>query len=186
MKKIVIFASGGGSNAESIVNHFKNNNKVEVPSFFVNKPNAGAIYRAATHHIPCVVFNREEFNNGFILEKLLEINPDLIILAGFLWLMPPEIVTVFQGKILNIHPALLPKYGGKGMHGMNVHRSVKEAGEKESGITIHYVNEKYDDGNIIFQGKCTIDNNDTPEDIGEKVLKLEHKYYALEIEKLLN
>lgn len=186
IKKIVIFASGGGSNAESIINHFKENSSVEVSSFFVNNPKAGAIQRAENDNIQCVVFNREEFINGTILDRLNSIKPDLIVLAGFLWLMPSDIVNTFPNKIINIHPALLPKYGGKGMHGMNVHTAVKEAGDKESGMTIHYVNEKYDDGNIIFQGKCEITNEDSVEDIAAKVLQLEHQYYASEIEKLLN
>ena len=186
IKKIVIFASGGGSNAESIINHFKENSSVEVSSFFVNNLNAGAIQRAENHNIPCIIFNREEFKSGDILKELDVINPDLIVLAGFLWLIPFDIVKAFPNKIVNIHPALLPKYGGKGMHGMNVHTAVKEAGDKESGMTIHYVNEKYDDGNIIFQGKCEITNEDSVEDIAAKVLQLEHQYYASEIEKLLN
>ena len=183
-KKIVVFASGGGSNAESIINYIKGKD-VEVSSFFVNNPNAGAIERAKNNDIPCIVFNREEFKNGIILKQLQSLNPDLIVLAGFLWLIPTELVKAFPNKIINIHPALLPKFGGKGMHGMNVHRAVKETGETESGPTIHYVNEKYDDGNIIFQGKCTITKEDTAEVIAAKVLKLEHKYYPIEIEKLL-
>ena len=185
-KRIVIFASGGGSNAESIINYFKNNEQVEISSFFVNKAEAGAIQRAENHNIPCVVFNREEFKNGDVLDKLNSIKPDLIVLAGFLWLIPSEIVKAYQNRIVNIHPALLPKYGGKGMHGMNVHRAVKEAGDLESGMTIHYVTENYDEGNIIFQGKCQITSDDTAEDIAGKVLQLEHKYYVMEIEKMLN
>ena len=185
VKRIVIFASGGGSNAESIINHFSKNYNVEVSSLFVNNTNARSIDRAKFHNIPCVVFNREEFKREEVLNKLKDINPDLIVLAGFLWLIPSNMLKAFPNKIVNIHPALLPKYGGKGMHGMNVHQAVKEAGDKESGMTIHYVNENYDDGNIIFQGKCEITFDDTAEDIAAKVLKLEHKHYAKVIENLL-
>ena len=184
MKKIVIFASGGGSNAESIINHFKDK-EVEVSAFFVNNPNAGAIKRAANHNIPCVVFNREEFKSGEVLDKLNAINPDLIVLAGFLWLIPSDMVKAYPNKIINIHPALLPKFGGKGMHGSNVHIAVKEAGEIESGPTIHFVNEHYDEGNIIHQAKCVILPTDTADDIAAKVLKLEHEHYPKVIEKLL-
>jgi len=183
-KKIVIFASGGGSNAESIINYFKGK-EIEISSFFVNNPNAGAIQRAKNHNITCVVFSREEFKKGKTLKQIQNINPDLIVLAGFLWLIPPEMIKAFPNKIINIHPALLPKFGGKGMYGMNVHKAVKEAGEKESGPTIHYVNENYDEGNIIFQAKCSIDENDTPKDIASKVLKLEHKHYPETLRKLL-
>ena len=185
-KKIVIFASGGGSNAETIVNYFQKKDQVKIASFFVNNSQAYAIERAKNIEIPCVVFNKEQFGNGYILEMLNEIEPDLIILAGFLWLIPKNIIDKYQNKIINIHPALLPKYGGKGMHGMNVHTAVKENGETESGITIHFVNEKYDEGNIIFQEKCTISQNDTPEDIAKRVLELEHKHFPIEIDKLLN
>ena len=185
MKKIVIFASGGGSNAESILHHIKDKN-IECSSFFVNNPKAGAIDRAQNHNIACEVFNREEFNGGKVLAQLKSINPDLIVLAGFLWLIPSDIVKAFPNKIINIHPALLPKFGGKGMHGMNVHKAVKIEGETESGPTIHYVNEKYDEGNMIFQAKCKIEANDTPEDIAAKVLKLEHEHYPKVVVNLLN
>lgn len=184
MKEIVIFASGGGSNAESIINYF-NNSEVAVASIFVNNPNAGAIKRALNYNIPCVIFNKEEFKSGEILEKLNHIKPDLIVLAGFLWLIPSEIVKAYPNKIVNIHPALLPKFGGKGMHGINVHKAVKKAGETETGPTIHYVNEHYDEGNIIYQAKCKIELKDTSEDIAQKVLELEHEFYPKIIEKLL-
>jgi len=184
-KKIVIFASGGGSNAESILHYFKSNPIVEIRSFFINNPRAFVIERAKQHNIPYSIFTREEYQNGKVLDQLKSINPDLIVLAGFLWLIPTNFVKQFPNKIINIHPALLPNYGGKGMYGMNVHKAVKEASETESGMTIHYVNEKYDEGNIIFQGRCSIDRQDTIQDIAAKVLKLEHKHYPKEIEKLL-
>lgn len=184
VKKIVIFASGGGSNAEEIINHFEGKN-IEVSAFFVNNPNAGAIQKAKNHGIPYVVFDRDALKSGAILKNLNAINPNLIVLAGFLWLIPSDIVKRFPNKIINIHPALLPKFGGKGMHGIHVHKAVKEAKEIESGPTIHFVNENYDEGDIIFQAKCKIKNNDTVEDIANKVLRLEHKYYPKVIEKIL-
>ena len=184
MKKIVIFASGGGSNAESIINYLKGK-EVEVSSIFVNKTDAGVIQIAENHNIPCVIFNRQEFNSSIVLDQIKAINPDLVVLAGFLWLIPANIVMEFPNKIVNIHPSLLPKYGGKGMHGINVHKAVKAAGESESGMTIHFVNDNYDEGNIIFQGKCKINTNDSPDDIARKVLKWEHIHYPKIIDSLL-
>lgn len=184
-KKIVIFASGGGSNAQSIIDYFHGNEQVEISSIFTNNPNAGVIERARQHNIPHVVFDREAFHHGDVLNQLRHLQPDLIILAGFLWLIPSEIVAAFPRKIINIHPALLPKFGGPGMYGMNVHKAVKEAGGTTSGMTIHYVNERYDEGGIIFQGVCSIEPHHTAQDIAANVLQLEHLHYPKIIEKLL-
>ena len=186
MKSIVIFASGSGSNAQQIVEYFSVSCVARVCSIFSNRENAYVLQRAKNLNIPSLVFNRKDFyDTGLILNKLEDINPDLITLAGFLWKVPEKIVTAFPKRIINIHPALLPSYGGKGMYGINVHRAVIENREKASGITIHYVNENYDEGAIIFQAKCEIDEHDTPETLAEKVHVLEHKYYPKTIEQIL-
>jgi phosphoribosylglycinamide formyltransferase-1 len=185
MKKIVIFASGSGTNAENIVLHF---NKIEVAKvvyIFSNNVNAKVLERAKNLNIPTEVFSKEEFNGDKVLQKLNSIQPDLIILAGFLLKFPNNCVAAFPNKIINIHPALLPKYGGKGMYGMNVHRTVVENNEPETGITIHYVNENYDEGNIIFQKSVPLSGNETPEEVAAKVYKLEQKWFPEVIEKLI-
>ncbi len=185
MKKIIVFASGSGSNAEQIIKHCQETNVMEVVRVYTNNPSAKVIDRANSLQIPVGVFTREDFNNGKILEKLLQENPDLIVLAGFLWKFPEAIVKEFPNKIINIHPALLPKYGGKGMYGMNVHQAVLDNKEKETGITIHYVNEQYDEGAIIFQKSVTIEDCTTADAIAEKIHILEHQYFSEVIEKLL-
>ena len=186
MNNIILFASGSGTNVENIVNFFKENPEVNVSYVLTNKPDAYVIQRAKKLNIPVRIFNRKDFyKNGAILDFLKELNPDLIVLAGFLWLIPSNIISAFPGKIINIHPALLPKYGGKGMFGNRVHEAVVENNEKESGITIHYVNEKYDEGNIIFQARCSITPDDTPDKVAEKVHKLEYEHFPKVIEKLL-
>lgn len=178
IKRIAIFASGNGSNAENIFNYFKGNNDVEVVSFFSNKKNAFVLQRAEKLKIQSFYFPNSEFRNGEeIITKLKSQDIDLIVLAGFLLMIPKNIITAFPDKILNIHPALLPKYGGKGMYGDNVHKAVKSAGELESGITIHLVNEHYDMGEHIFQIKCKIQENDSYIDIADKVHSLEYKYF---------
>ncbi|MCX2744522.1 phosphoribosylglycinamide formyltransferase [Mangrovivirga sp. M17] len=185
-KKIAIFASGSGTNAKAIIDHFKDSKEIEVALVLTNKPDAGVIDYAVENNISHLVFNREslyESNELIILMQSEGI--DLIVLAGFLWLIPESMVKDFPGKIINIHPALLPKYGGKGMYGKKVHEAVIEAGEKESGLTIHYVNNKYDEGNIIFQAKVKVDPKDTPETLAQKVLQQEHKHYKKVIEKIL-
>lgn len=186
MKKIVIFASGGGSNAEAIMKHFKGIENVAVACVFTNNPNAGVLQKAKVYGVPSVVFNREELNGSTVLDKLSALNPDLIVLAGFLWKFPEAIVKAYPDKIINIHPALLPNYGGKGMYGLHVHTAVHNNKEIESGITIHFVNEHYDEGNIIFQANVALDDCATPQDIAAKVLQLEHKFLPTVIEDLLS
>lgn len=185
MKNIVIFASGSGSNAETIIRHFQNNSIINVAAIFTNKSDAGVIQRAKNHNIPHHIFSKSEFQDISFLNQLSHYHPDLIILAGFLLKIPEFMVEAYPNKIINIHPALLPKYGGKGMYGINVHRAVFENQEKESGMTIHFVNEHYDEGNIIFQESTDITNCQSPEEVAAKVLLLEHKNFPIVIEKLL-
>ncbi len=185
MKKIVLFASGSGSNVENIILYFKSNSVIEVTGVFCNNPSAKVIDRALQYQIPVIVFSKEELNNDFVLAKLLEFQPDIIVLAGFLWRLPTSIIENFPNKIINIHPALLPKYGGKGMYGMNVHAAVIENRDSETGITIHHVNENYDEGNIIFQESIKIDDCKSPEEIASRIRKLEQKRFPAIIEKFL-
>jgi phosphoribosylglycinamide formyltransferase-1 len=184
VKRIALFASGSGSNAQNIIEYFSENELVAVDSVWSNNPDAYALERAKKFGIDTFVFTKEEFRNtNFVVEELQKREVNLIVLAGFLWLIPINLIQNF--RIVNIHPALLPKYGGKGMYGMNVHRSVVENGDSESGISIHFVNEKYDDGEIIFQAKCDVLTNDSPEDVAIKVHQLEYKYFPVVIEKVL-
>jgi phosphoribosylglycinamide formyltransferase 1 len=185
MKKIVIFASGSGSNTEKIILHFKNSSQGNVVAILTNNTYAKVLEKAKEHHIPAVIFNKEELSQGFILDKINIIKPDLIVLAGFLLMFPKTIINQYPNKIINIHPALLPKYGGKGMYGMHVHKAVLENKERETGITIHYVNEHYDEGKFVFQKSVNIQNCTTAEEIAEKVLALEHQNFSVVIEKLL-
>jgi len=185
MKNIIIFASGSGSNAEIIINHFKNSTFAKVVAIFTNKPNAGVIQRAKKHEIPSEVFSKDNFQDEKLLDLIKKYNPDLIVLAGFLLKVPDYLIKNFPNKIVNIHPALLPDYGGKGMYGLNVHKAVFENKEKFSGMTIHYVNENYDEGNIIFQENTDISDCISPEEVALKVLSLEHKNYSVVIEKVL-
>ncbi len=183
-KKIALLASGSGSNAQNIIEYFSDNEHVIVDSLWSNRPDSYALERARNFQVETFVFNREEFANGnFVVEKLLERGIDLIVLAGFLWLVPSNLIQNF--KIINIHPALLPNYGGKGMYGMKVHEAVVENKEVESGISIHFVNDKYDEGELIFQAKCPILPNDSPEDVANKIHELEYKYFPEVIEKVL-
>ncbi|MBK3519455.1 phosphoribosylglycinamide formyltransferase [Carboxylicivirga marina] len=187
MKKIVLFASGSGSNVENIVKYFKENQKVEISKVYTNNPNAYVIERCKTLGVPCQIFGRKEFRENLaVLNDLNAIQPDLIVLAGFLWLVPSAYVEAYPDKIINIHPALLPNYGGKGMFGSHVHESVVANNESESGITIHFVNEKYDDGNVIRQEKCKVVDTDTADDVANKVHDLEYKYFPITIKELLN
>ena len=186
MKNIAIFATGGGSNAQKIIEHFENNDAANISLIISNKKTAGVLERAAAKNIPTLIINREEFyQSENILQKLDTFQIDFIVLAGFLWLMPTYMVKKYANKVVNIHPALLPKYGGKGMYGMNVHRAVHAAQEAESGMTIHYVNEHYDEGGIIFQAKCSLQPTDSPDDIAKRVLQLEHQYYSQVLENLI-
>ncbi len=186
MKNIVIFASGGGSNAARIMEYFSGHNAIAVNAVFTNNPGAGVIQKAIDYNVPAIIFTRDELNGGKVLEQLKEFNPSVIVLAGFLWKFPPDIIAAYTGKVVNIHPALLPKYGGKGMYGINVHRAVLENKEAESGITIHYVNENYDEGNIIFQERVAVDACATAEEIAAKVLELEHRHFPEIISGLLD
>lgn len=186
IKKLAVFASGNGSNAEKIFEHFKEIDHVEVALLLTNNPKALVIERAKKHHVPVEVFDRKRFyDTPEIIDILRAQEIDLIVLAGFMWLVPPALVSAFPNRIVNIHPALLPKYGGKGMYGDFVHKAVLEAKEKESGITIHYVNEHYDEGQIIFQERCAVDADDTPETLAAKIHRLEHRYYPQVIENIL-
>ncbi|ALM20930.1 phosphoribosylglycinamide formyltransferase [Nonlabens sp. MIC269] len=187
MKKIVIFASGNGSNAQAIINHFENNDQVQVTHILSNKPNAFVLKRATQAGIEGISFNKFAFAKaGSIHSILKQINPDLIVLAGFLWKIPEFMVEEFPNRIVNIHPALLPKYGGKGMYGNHVHGAVLSNKEKESGITIHYVNEHYDEGGIIHQATCPVLMNDTIESLANRIHQLEHEHFPVTIEKLLS
>lgn len=184
VKKIALFASGSGTNAENIIKYFSGNEYVEVDSLWSNKPDAYALKRAQKWNVETFVFNREQFyHSDEVFTILNNRNIDLIVLAGFLWLIPSNLVQHFT--ILNIHPALLPKYGGKGMYGMNVHKAVVASGDKESGISVHYVNDKYDEGKLIFQAKCPVLSSDTAEDVAEKIHALEYEHFPKVIERVL-
>ena len=186
MKRIAIFASGSGSNAENIAGYFENSTIARVEAIYCNNPKAPVIQRAARLNIPLVLFDREEFYaEETVLRDLQSRKIDLIVLAGFLWLVPGNLTRAFSGKIVNIHPALLPKFGGKGMYGMAVHEAVIEAGEKESGITIHLIDEVYDRGKILLQVKCPVMPGDTPEALAERVHQLEYEHYPKAIEQLV-
>lgn len=186
MKRIAIFASGSGSNAEQIVKHFNKTGTASVDAIYTNNPKAFVIQRANNLKIPAIVFDREKFYSGdYILRDLLSRKIDLIVLAGFLWLVPGNLNRAFPRKIVNIHPALLPKYGGKGMYGMAVHEAVVDAGETESGITIHLIDDVYDRGEILLQATCPVLADDTPESLAERIHQLEYEHYPKTIEKLL-
>lgn len=185
MKNIVLFASGGGSNAEQIMSYFSQSKSVKVVLVLSNNANAGVLAKAEAYAIPSFVFTKEELNTGFVLRHLHAFNPHLIVLAGFLLKFPADIIEAYPQRVINIHPALLPKYGGKGMYGLHVHRAVLENKEKESGITIHYVNNNYDEGNTIFQQAVAIEECLSPEEVALKVLALEHEHFPRVIEQLL-
>ena len=184
---ILIFASGSGTNAEQIIRHFSPMTNVKVAGVYTNNPSAFVIERAKEHNVPAFVFSREQLNDpNALLAELKTKTPNLIVLAGFLWKIPPHIVEAFPNKIINIHPSLLPKFGGKGMFGRHVHQSVIDAKEVESGISIHYVNSQYDKGAVIFQAKITVDVKETPESLAQKIHKLEHQHFPEQIEKSLS
>ncbi len=187
MKKIAIFASGSGSNAENIARYLETHKHIKVDLILSNKKNAYVLERAKKLNIASYVFSKDElYNTNKIKDLLLYKNIDLIVLAGFLLLIPKHLINAFPNRIINIHPALLPKYGGKGMYGDRVHQKVLENQDKESGITIHYVNEHYDEGQIIHQSKFTVEPDDRVEDIAQKAHELEYKYYPRVIEQLLS
>lgn len=185
-KRIAIFASGSGSNAQKIMEHFKNHNEGEVAIVLTNNPEAYVLQRADNFEVPSHIFTRREFyNTDDVIQLLKNLQIDIIILAGFLWLIPENLLKAFPNKIINLHPALLPKYGGKGMYGDNVHKAILEAGDAESGITIHFVNENFDEGEIIHQSRFHIDKGDDIEMIKFKGQQLEHLHYPKVIEVLL-
>jgi phosphoribosylglycinamide formyltransferase-1 len=184
MRNIAIFASGSGSNAENIIKYFSNRNSAKVVGVFSNRSDAYVLQRAERLGVPSYFFDRNDFYISSKVTDLLDgLKVDFIVLAGFLWLVPATLTSRYSGKIVNIHPALLPSYGGKGMYGARVHSAVIKNKEKESGITIHFVNEKYDEGDIIFQAKCSISVNDTPESLANKIHELEYKHYPRVIEE---
>ena len=183
MKRIAIFASGAGTNAENLIKYFQGHKDIHVALLVCNKPGAGAIDKAEDLGVPTLMVNREDWSHAERVVEWLKMNSiDFIILAGFLWLIPAELINAFPERIINIHPALLPKYGGKGMYGSNVHEAVHKNGEKESGITIHLVNEKYDEGRTVFQQAFLIHATDTPDSIATKVHELEYAHFPREVE----
>ena len=185
MKKIVIFASGSGTNAENIMKYFVKTKIGTVAAVVTNNPNAQVSDRAKNYGVTIEVFSKDQLIEGEVLQKIDAIQPDWIILAGFLLKFPQKITAAYPQKIINIHPALLPKYGGKGMYGMHIHRAIVENKEKETGITIHFVNENYDEGAIIFQQSIILTGEETPEVVATKIHELEYKYFPEVIEKLM-
>ncbi len=185
MQSLVIFASGAGTNAKAIIDYFRQNGKAQVSMIVCNKPGAGVLKIAEDENIPVYLVNRQNFREESFIEAIKEHNPSLIVLAGFLWKIPDSLIAAFRDKIINIHPALLPKFGGKGMYGNFVHEGVIAVGEKESGITIHYVDEVYDSGDIILQARCKVAAGDTPQTLAGKIHKLEHFFFPRCIEYLL-
>ena len=185
IKRIVLFASGSGTNVENIIRFFRQNPQVEVVNILTNNPKAGVIDRIRPMKIPTIVFDKEQLNSGALSQQLELLNPDLIVLAGFLLKIPLDFTNAFRNKIINMHPSLLPKHGGKGMYGDRVHQSVKDAGDKETGISIHYVNENYDEGSIIFQAKVEVAEEDSISQIAHKVHQLEYKHFPEVIQKIL-
>ena len=200
MKKIAVFASGAGSNAQKIIDHFRSadltptlskgegfqNPKVQIALIVCNKPEAGVLRIAENENIPSLLIEKEKFYRGnAYTDELKAAGIDWIVLAGFLWKIPAALIRAFSGKIINIHPALLPKYGGKGMYGQHVHQAVIDNKEKESGITIHYVDELYDHGQIIFQATCPVKEDDTAESLAQRIHVLEHQHYPKVIGELL-
>lgn len=182
--RLAIFASGAGSNALKIIQHFAVHPRIRVSALVCNMPHAGVLTHAHTHHIPALLISRRLLNDReWFLRQLESLGVDYIVLAGFLLLMPEYLIDAFPKKIINIHPALLPKYGGKGMYGMHVHEAVKESGDPETGITIHLVNKQYDEGEILFQKSVAVDTHDTPDQIAQKVHALEHAWYPRVIEE---
>ena len=185
MKRLAVFVSGGGTNLQRIAEYFAPNPEVEIACVVSNNKDAYANQRAKNLGIPLLLVDKPYFTGDLFVERMKSLDIDLIVLAGFLWLVPQGLIKAFPNKIINIHPALLPKYGGKGFYGHHVHEAVVAAHEKESGITIHYVNERYDSGNIIFQTKVALSKNDTPDDVAAKIHVLEQMNFPVVIENLL-
>ena len=187
MKNLAIFASGTGTNSEKIIEHFKGNHKANIALVVCNKLGAGVLAIAEKNKIPTLLIEKVRFNSPYsYLGELTDVKIDFIVLAGFLWKMPVSIINAYPNAIVNIHPALLPKFGGKGMYGNKVHEAVIAAGETETGITIHYVNEQYDEGAIIFQATCAIESTDDAASVATKVHALEHAHFARVVEQLIN
>lgn len=185
MKRLAILASGSGSNAEKIMEYFKDSQKATISLVASNKADAFVLERARKFGVPTFTFTRKEMDAGLLSNKLQEEKIDWVILAGFLLKIPEDLIRAFADHMVNIHPALLPKYGGKGMYGHHVHEAVKEAGDTETGITIHLVNEHYDEGKIIFQAATSLTEDDTPDTIAQKVHALEHRYFPEVIDSLV-
>lgn len=185
MKKVAIFASGSGSNAENLVQYFENHPAITIPFILSNKSNAMVHERAKRLGVPSYTFTKEEFSNGTVLNMLQDAQIDFIVLAGFMLLINDEMLQAYPQRIVNIHPSLLPKYGGKGMHGDKVHEAVVANKETQSGITIHYLNGEYDAGDVIFQAMCEVLPTDTPEEVATKVHALEYEHYPKVVEQLL-
>jgi phosphoribosylglycinamide formyltransferase-1 len=186
MKRIVIFASGSGTNAENLIKFFHNSDNATVIQVLCNNPHAKVLDRAKKLQVSALSFNKVAFTKTEdVLNILKASQPDLIVLAGFLWKFPENILNAFPNKVINVHPALLPNYGGKGMYGMHVHEAIVANKETKTGITIHYVNEHYDEGAIIFQAKCDVVSSDTAADVADKIHKLEMEYFPKVVEQLL-
>lgn len=186
MHQLILFASGRGSNVQAILDHFSANGKAQVALIVCNNPQAGVLDIAAKHHIPVLMIDKKSFRSPEFIASLEGYHPSLLVLAGFLWKVPDNVVQAFPGKMINIHPALLPKYGGKGMYGAHVHEAVVAAGEKESGITIHYVNEHYDEGATIVQAYCPVTGEDHAQSLAGKIHQLEHFFFPKTVEFLLD
>jgi len=185
MKSVIVFASGTGTNAAAIIAHFKTTGAAKVALIVSNKAEAGVLDIARKEEIPFLIINKQTFNETLLIEQMDEYDPSLIVLAGFLWKIPDVVIHHYRGRIVNIHPALLPGYGGKGMYGNHVHKAVISAGDSESGITIHYVDEVYDNGDILLQARCKVHNDDTHDTLADRIHALEHFYYPRVIEYLL-
>jgi phosphoribosylglycinamide formyltransferase-1 len=186
MKRIAIFASGSGTNAQRIAEYFSTNPNVSIVRIYCNNPEAFVLKRAQRLNIPSLIFTRKDlYQTDLILKQLHEDKTDLIVLAGFLWLVPMNILSAFENRIINIHPALLPKYGGKGMYGHYVHEAVIASGDKESGISVHFVNDRYDEGDIIFQARCHIEKGETVESLSAKIHELEYEHFPVIIEQVI-
>ena len=186
MVRIAILASGSGTNAQKLMEHFQGHPSAEVALVCSDKPRAGVVQRAWDMGVPCYLFNGSELKDGTLLHELEGYRIDLIVLAGFMRLIPAEMVRGFPDRMINIHPALLPKYGGKGMYGDHVHRAVLAAGEKESGITIHLVNERYDEGQVLFQAACPVLPEDDADALAARIHGLEHEHYPVVVEGVVN
>ncbi|AWA31364.1 phosphoribosylglycinamide formyltransferase [Flavobacterium magnum] len=186
MRHIIVFASGSGTNAENLIRHFNDGGLAEISAVFCNKPDAGVVAKAEARDVPVFIFSKEMLYDGTVLREVMTYQPDLIVLAGFLLKFPEEIIRNYPGKIINIHPALLPKYGGKGMYGMHIHRAVYNNKEMETGISVHYVNENYDEGGLILQKNVDISDCASAEAIAAKIHRLEQEHFPKAIEQILN